>query len=75
MITISSNTDTNIATVDALTLLHHNHHSLGAAIEEITKWLSENGVGSVTANALAALEMLDTNVQAITDAILRLRQS
>jgi hypothetical protein len=70
-----SNTDANIATADALTLLLHNQHALGAAIEEVTKWLSENGVGGVAANAMAALETLDTNAQAITGAIMKLRQS
>lgn len=69
-----SNVDANIATADALTLLLHNQHALGAAIEEITTWLSENGVGNVAANATVALETLDTNAQALTDAILRLRQ-
>ncbi len=68
------NTDADIATADALTLLLHNQHGL-AAIEEFTKWLSENGVGDVAANAMAAMETLDKNAQGITDAILRLRQS
>ncbi|MCP1519363.1 hypothetical protein J2Y74_003673 [Pseudomonas migulae] len=65
----------NIATADALTLILHNQHALSAAIEEITKWLSENGVGSVAANAMTAMETLDKNAQVITDAIMRLRQS
>jgi len=69
------NSDCKIATADALTLLLHNQHALSAAIEEITKWLSENGVGSVAANAMSAMETLDTNAQAITDSILRIRQS
>ncbi|WP_223508773.1 MULTISPECIES: hypothetical protein [unclassified Pseudomonas] len=64
-----------IATADALTLLLHNQHALCAAIEEITKWLSENGVGSIAANAISAMETLDTNAQAITDSIMRVRQS
>ncbi|MBV6821439.1 hypothetical protein [Pseudomonas sp. PD9R] len=72
---MSDNPEAKIATADALTLLLHNQHALGAAIEEITKWLSENGVGSIAANAMAAMETLDTNAQAITDAIMRLRQS
>lgn len=72
---MSDNSEANIATADALTLLLHNQHAIGAAIEEVTKWLSENGVGSVAANAMAAMETLDTNAQAITDAILRIRQS
>lgn len=69
------NAEASIATADALTLLLHNQHALGAAIDEITNWLSENGIGSVAANATAALETLDKNAQAITDAIMRLRQS
>ncbi|WP_312407704.1 hypothetical protein [Pseudomonas rhodesiae] len=71
---MSDNSETKIATADALTLLLHNQHAICAAIEEITKWLSENGVGSVSANALGAMETLDTNARGITDAIMRLRQ-
>jgi predicted urease superfamily metal-dependent hydrolase len=69
------NSECKIATADALTLLLHNQHALCAAIEEITKWLSENGVGSVAANAIFAMETLDTNAQAITDSIMKVRQS
>ncbi|OHW39788.1 hypothetical protein [Pseudomonas sp. 06C 126] len=69
------NSDYNIATADALTLPLHNQHALGAAIEEITKWLSENGVESVADNAVVAMETLDRNAETITDAILRIRQS
>lgn len=71
---MSDNPEAKIATADALTLLLHNQHALGAAIEEVTKWLSENGVGSVAANATAAMETLYANAQGITDAIMRLRQ-
>ncbi|AKV10021.1 hypothetical protein B723_27905 [Pseudomonas fluorescens NCIMB 11764] len=60
---------------EALTLLLHNQHAICAAIEEVTKWLSENGVGSVAANAMGAMDTLDKNAQAITDAIMRLRHS
>ncbi|MGX9759141.1 hypothetical protein [Pseudomonas shahriarae] len=67
-----NDSDFDIATADALTLLLHNQHALGAAMEEVTKWLSENGVHSVAENALVALETLDTNAKAITDAITRL---
>lgn len=63
-----------VATADAVTLLLHNQHAISAAIEEVTKWLSENGLGSVAANAIAAMETLDTNAQGITDAIMRLRR-
>jgi hypothetical protein len=72
---MSDRSDNNIATADALTLLLHNQHALGAALEEITKWLSENGVEVVADNALVAMATLDTNAKAITDAIMRLRQS
>ncbi|NWL23831.1 hypothetical protein [Pseudomonas umsongensis] len=68
------NSETNIATADALTLILHNQHAICAAIDEVTKWLSENGVGSVAANAIAAMETLDKNAQGITDVIMRLRQ-
>ena len=71
---MSDNSEANIATADALTLLLHNQHAICAAIEEVTKWLSENGVGSVAANAIAAMETLDRNAQDITGAIIRLRQ-
>lgn len=72
---MADDTEAKIATADALTLLLHNQHAICAAIEEVTKWLSENGVGDAAANALAAMGTLDTNAQAITDAIMRLRQS
>lgn len=70
---MSVNSEAKIATADALTLLLHNQHALAVAIEEVTKWLSENGVGNVAANAMTAMETLDTNAQGITDAIMRLR--
>jgi len=68
------NVEANIVTADTLTLLLHNQHAICAAIEEVTKWLSENGVGTVAANAIAAMETLDRNAQGIADAITRLRQ-
>lgn len=63
------NSEANIATADALTLLPHNQHAICAAIEEITKWISENGVESIAANAIAAMGTVDANAQSITDAI------
>jgi predicted urease superfamily metal-dependent hydrolase len=65
------NSNYKIATADALTLLLHNQHALGAAIEEITKWLSENGVENVAAHAMSAMKTLDANAQAITESIMR----
>lgn len=70
-----NNPDCNIATADALTLLLHNQHALGAAIEEIAQWISDSGADKVADNAVSALETLDRNAQAITDAIMRLRNS
>lgn len=68
------NSRSNIITADALTLLLHNQHALGAAIEEITHWISGTGADAVADNAVVALETLDTNAKAITDAIMQLRQ-
>jgi hypothetical protein len=63
-----------VATADALTLLLYNQHGIAAALEEFAGWISSQG-GTVAAdNALAALEVLDTNSQALTDAIMQLRQ-
>lgn len=71
---MSDNSEANIATADALTLLLHTQHAISAAIEEVTKWLRENGVRCVAGNAITAMETLETNAQGITDAIMRLRQ-
>lgn len=49
-------------------------HALAAAIDEVTAWLTESGVGSVASNANAAMGTLDTNAQGISEAIMRLRQ-
>ncbi|AZF57463.1 hypothetical protein [Pseudomonas sp. R11-23-07] len=67
------NSDSNVVTADALTLLLHNQHALAAAIEEVTVWLSANGVEGVADNAIAAMETLDANAKALTEAIMRLR--
>ncbi len=69
------NSEANIATADALTLLLHNQHAICAAIEEVTKWLLDNGADDVVANAIGAMETLDKNAKGITDAIMRLRHS
>lgn len=67
--------NSNVLTADALTLLWRSQLALGAAIEEITLWLSANGAGAVADNALSAMETLDKNAQAITVAINMLRRS
>jgi len=62
---MSDNSEANIAAADTLTLLLHNQHAIGAAVDEIIMRLSENGVGSAAANAIAAMETLDTNAQGL----------
>ena len=71
---MSSHSESNIAIADALTLLLHNQHALAAAVEEVTKWLSDNGIQRVADNALVAMDTLDANAQVITDAITRVRK-
>ncbi|MFJ2684028.1 hypothetical protein ACIOYV_09825 [Pseudomonas sp. NPDC087342] len=68
------NTDANIATADVLTLLLHNQHALAAAIEEVALWAKAGGSPYTHDNAVTALQTLDTNASAITEAINRLRQ-
>lgn len=68
------NSESNIITADVLTLLLHNQHALGAAIEEISNWISGAGADDVSDNATSALETLDANEKAIASAIMRLRQ-
>lgn len=70
---MAGSSEANIVTADALTLLLHNQHAICAAIEELTSWLSENGVVVVATNAVEAMKTLDTNAKAITEAITRLR--
>ena len=70
-----NNSVSNIATADALTLLVHNQHALAAAIEEVAVWLAASGAAVVADNAVMAMETLDTNAKAITDAIMQIRQS
>lgn len=69
-----TNTNAHIATADALTLLLHNQHALAAAIEEVALWAKASGSPYAHDNAVSAMETLDTNAQALTDAINRLRQ-
>lgn len=72
---MTTNTDANIATADVLTLLLHNQHGIAAALEELANWATRQGGAHVAENVLGSLQVLDTNAQAITDAINRLRQS
>lgn len=70
-----SNSEANIATADVLTLLLHNQHAIAAAIEEVALWARSSGSPEVHENAIAALDTIDKNASAITDAINRLRQA
>ncbi|XBL95999.1 hypothetical protein ABHN08_25590 [Pseudomonas atacamensis] len=70
---MSDNSEANSYSRCTHTVLH-NQHAISAAIEEVTKCLSKNGVRSVAANAIAAMETLDRNAEDITGAIMRLRQ-
>lgn len=68
-------TDANIATADALTLLLHNQHGIAAALEELANWATRQGGAYVAENVLSSLEVLDTNAQALADAINRIRRA
>lgn len=68
------NTDSHIDTADALTLLLHNQHAIAAAIEELAVWVRSKGSPEVHGNVIAALETIDMNASALTNAILNLRQ-
>lgn len=64
-----------VAMADALTLMLYSQHGIAAALEEVVGWIASQG-GTVAAdNALAALQVLDSNAQAVTDAINQIRQS
>ncbi|SDB14711.1 hypothetical protein [Pseudomonas sp. NFACC13-1] len=71
---MADNSEAHIATVDVLTLLLHNQHSLAAAIEELALWAKSTGSSEAHENAITALETLDVNASAITAGILKLRQ-
>jgi len=61
------------ATADAPELLHMNQQAIRASVEEISLWLRARGSENSFQNAMAALRALDTNTDAITSAIERLR--
>ncbi|MDT3314129.1 hypothetical protein QZR14_22435 [Pseudomonas sp. rhizo66] len=64
-----------IAIADALTLLLHNQHGLAAAIEEVALWAKSSGSPDVHESVISALETIDGNASAITDAINQIRQA
>ncbi len=65
--------DHNESIANALELLLINQNGIGAAIEELAKWVAERGSTDTAFNALGALETLDTNAEGIASAIRALR--
>ena len=66
--------DQNEAISNALDLLMVSQDGLGAAIEELAKWVGERGSTDVHLNAVTALEVLGRNGEGIANAIKILRQ-
>jgi hypothetical protein len=66
-------TDKDEAIANALELLAINQIGIGAAIEELSKWIAERGSTDIADNVITALEALDTNADGITSAIRILR--
>lgn len=64
-----------VATADALTLMVYNQHGIAAALEELARWISNQGGIVAADNALSALQVLDSNAEALTYAINQIRQS
>ena len=65
--------DQNEAIANALELLLISQNGIGAAIEELAKWVAERGSVDVADNAVTALQVLDSNVEGIASAIRVLR--
>lgn len=65
--------DKATTTADALELLHLNQIAIRAAIEKVSTWIRQRGSTSVHENVMVTLETLDTNAEAITLAVERLR--
>lgn len=66
--------DKAAAVADALELLHLNQIALRSSVEEVSTWIRQRGSVNVHENALVALQVLDTNAEALASAIERLRK-
>lgn len=66
--------NTNEAVASAIELLMINQNGIGAAVEELAKWIAERGSTDIANNAITALEVLDRNAEGIVSAIWLLRQ-
>jgi len=51
-----------------------NQNGIGAAIEELAKWVAERGSVDVADSAVTALQTLDLNAEGIANAIKVLRE-
>lgn len=58
--------------VSLLTCLNENQLALGAAVEELSKWVGERGSIDVSENVNGALATLDKNMGFITMALISL---
>jgi len=58
---------------DTLELLHLNQVAMRAALEELSLWVSHRGSIAIHENVMTALVTLDTNAEAISAGIKRLR--
>ncbi|XAR26363.1 hypothetical protein Q9323_18450 [Pseudomonas fulva] len=65
--------DKAAATADALEALHISQTAIRAALEELSLWVSQRGSTHIHDNVMTALEALDTNADALTSAIERIR--
>jgi len=66
--------DRDATIADALELIALNQNALGAAVEEISRWILERGSQNVHANVLSALQTIDINAEGIANAIKLLRR-
>nr|WP_081673699.1 hypothetical protein [Pseudomonas cremoricolorata] len=61
------------ATSDALEALHISQSAIRAALKELSLWVSQRGWTHIHYNLMTALQTHDTNADAVTSAIDRIR--
>ncbi|MDR8385613.1 hypothetical protein MKS85_08720 [Pseudomonas sp. JL2] len=66
--------DRDEALANAIELLVMNQNGIGAAVEELAKWVSERGSVDVADSTVTALQALDLNAEGIASAIRILRR-
>ncbi|MBH3442228.1 hypothetical protein I5L59_01365 [Pseudomonas moraviensis] len=67
-------TDRDEAVANAIELLVMNQNGIGAAVEELAKWVAERGSLDVADNAVIALQALDLNAEGIASTLRVLRK-